>query len=233
MDHHYFEPIPFVPARARIYGALCAMVRAVGETQTATFRSADRQRRVRWHPAITRNEVSSRAFHDSLHIIAVTLSIAIGGYRGGLCNASRGGVVGPSVGPGVAGAGVRTGFGDEILRRVFALQALAKDLRPERIDPWRSTARPWRYERSGHDHCSGGSAGARRCTQAATARPRDSAGMRPCWSERCGRCKADTMFRLSCLTGGTSIPSGRRSTRPGTCEDALAAADRRFDRRLR
>jgi predicted nucleic acid-binding protein len=68
-----FDPIPFDTSAARIYGALCATVRAVGrDPKPRRFDLLIAAVAVSLRiPLITRNEADFAGIHDSLTVIAV------------------------------------------------------------------------------------------------------------------------------------------------------------------
>ncbi len=70
---HTFDPIPFDACAARVYGALCAAVRAVGrDPQPRRFDLLIAAVAVALDlPLITRNKSNFTGIHDSLTIIAV------------------------------------------------------------------------------------------------------------------------------------------------------------------
>lgn len=70
---HTFDPIPFDAHAARVYGALCAAVRAVGrDPKPRRFDLLIAAVAVALGiPLITRNEADFTGIHDSLTIIAV------------------------------------------------------------------------------------------------------------------------------------------------------------------
>ena len=78
-EHRYhwitntFEPIPFGTHAARIYGALCATVRAVGrDPKPRRFDLLIAAAAVALDvPLITRNEADFRGIHESLTIVTV------------------------------------------------------------------------------------------------------------------------------------------------------------------
>jgi predicted nucleic acid-binding protein len=68
-----FDPVPFDARAARVYGALCAQVRASGrDPKPRRFDLLIASAAVSLGvPLITRNQSDFRGIHDALHIIAV------------------------------------------------------------------------------------------------------------------------------------------------------------------